>query len=213
MTRPLVRVVFALLVIATIAAFLVTQQLKIEFPLVIRFAAAPPQFSPNGDGFRDSSEVGFDLSEPAEVTFAITDGEGNEVRRIVDERRLAGDTKHRFRWDGRDDEGRVVPDGTYRMRVVRRNESRVINSTKEITVDTDPPRVELIDAEPSVIATGEPGQSPRVHVRYRGPVNAAPEFRVFRTDEGAPRVVRRFRGDDTRMGVWRGGVAAGPDDC
>jgi len=211
MTRPLVRVVFALLVIATIAAFLVTQQLKSEFPLVIRFAAAPPQFSPNGDGFRDSSEVGFDLSEPAEVTFAITDGEGNEVRRIVDERRLAGDTKHRFRWDGRDDEGRVVPDGTYRMRVVRRDESRVINSTKEITVDTDPPRVELIDAEPSVIATGEPGQAPRVRVRYRGPVNAAPEFRVFRTDEGAPRVVRRFRGDGTRSGVWRGEVAAGPD--
>ena len=211
MTRPLVRVVFALLVIATIAAFLVTQQLKSEFPLVIRFAAAPPQFSPNGDGFRDSSEVGFDLSEPAEVTFVITDGEGNEVRRIVDERRLAGDTKHRFRWDGRDDEGQKVPDGTYRMRVVRRDESRVINSTKEITVDTEPPRIELIDAEPSVIATGEPGQSPRVHVRYQGPVNAAPEFRVFRTDEGPPRVVRRFRGDNTRSGVWRGEVAAGPD--
>ena len=39
MTRPLVRAVFALLVVATIAAFLVTQQLKSEFPLVVRFAA------------------------------------------------------------------------------------------------------------------------------------------------------------------------------
>src|SRR5918999_1056198 len=114
MTRPLVRVVFALLVLATIAAFFVTQQLKSEFPLVIRFATKPPHFSPNGDR--------------------------NEVRRIVDERRLAGDTKHRFRWDGRDDEGRDVPDGTYRMRVVRRDESRGINSTKEITVDREPPR-------------------------------------------------------------------------
>ena len=50
MTRPLVRAVFALLVVATIAAFLVTQQLKSEFPLVIRFAAKPLNFSPNGDG-------------------------------------------------------------------------------------------------------------------------------------------------------------------
>src|ERR671910_24156 len=91
MTRPLVRVVFALLVLATIAAFFVTQQLKSEFPLVIRFATKPPHFSPNGDRYRDGSIVGFDLSEPAEVTFSITDGEGNEVRRIVDERRLAGD--------------------------------------------------------------------------------------------------------------------------
>ena len=211
MTRPLVRVVFALLVLATIAAFFVTQQLKSEFPLVIRFATQPPHFSPNGDRFRDSSIVGFDLSEPAEVTFSITDGEGNEVRRIVNERRLAGDTKHRFRWDGKDDEGRPVPDGTYRMRVVRRDESRVINSTKEITVDREPPGVELRGATPSVIAPGEPGQTPRVQIRYRGPVNSAPEFRVFRTDDGPPRVVRRFRGNDTRSGFWRGEVAAGPE--
>jgi hypothetical protein len=211
MTRPLVRVVFALVVLATIAAFFVTQQLKSEFPLVIRFATQPPHFSPNGDGYRDATIVGFDLSEPAEVTFSITDGEGNEVRRIVDQRRLAGDAKHRFRWNGRDDEGRVVPDGLYRMRVVRRDESRVINSTKEITVDRRPPRVRLVEASPSTIAPGEPGQSPRVRVRYRGPANSAPEFRVFRTDDGPPRVVRRFRGDDTRSGVWRGEVAAGPE--
>jgi FlgD Ig-like domain len=211
MTRPLVRVVFVLVVLATIGAFLVTQQLKSEFPLVIRFAAAPPEFSPTGDRYRDGSVVGFDLSEPAEVTFSITDGEGNEVRRIVDHRRLAGDTKYRFRWNGRDDEGEVVPDGIYRMRVVRRDESRVINSTKKLVVDTEPPRVELLDASPSVIATAERGQNPRVRIRYRGPVNAAPEFRVFRTDDGPPRVVRRFRGDDTRSGVWKGEVAAGPD--
>jgi FlgD Ig-like domain len=211
MTRPLVRVVFALVVLATIAAFFVTQQLKSEFPLVIRFATQPPHFSPNGDHYRDSSIVGFDLSEPAEVTFSITDGEGNEVRRIVHERRLAGDRKYRFHWDGRNDDGRLVPDGTYRMRVVRRDESRVINSTKEITVDRKPPRVELVGASPSLIAPGEPGQTPRVRIRYRGPVNSAPEFRVFRTDDGPPRVVRRFRGNGTRSGVWRGEVSAGPD--
>src|SRR5215218_5492508 len=176
MTRPLVRAVFALLVAATIAAFFVTQQLKSEFPLVIRFATKPVQFSPNGDHYRDSAVVGFDLSEPAEVTFSITDAEGNEVRRLVDERQLAGDAKHRLVWDGRDDDGRPAPDGTYRMRVVRRDESRVIDSFKEVDVDREPPRVELVSARPSVIAPGEPGQSPRVRIRYRGPVNSAPEF-------------------------------------
>ena len=105
MTRPLVRVVFALLVLATIAAFLVTQQLKSEFPLVIRFAAKPLNFSPNGDGTRDSTELGFDLSEPARVTFSVMDQEGHEVRRLFNDRMLAGDAKHRVRWNGRDDEG------------------------------------------------------------------------------------------------------------
>lgn len=211
MSRRLVRAVFALVVVATIAAFFVAQQLKSEFPLVLRFATLPARFSPNADGFEDRTRVGFDLSEPAQVTFEVVDSEGNEVRRIVDNRRLAGDTKHRFGWDGRDDAGNVVPDGTYRMRVVRRDESRVIDSYKEITVDTEPPRARLVSAEPSVIAPAAPGQRPRVVIRYAGPVNNSPEFRVFRTDDGPPRVVRRFRGDNRRQGVWDGRVSEGTD--
>ncbi len=211
MTRPLVRAVFAVLVVATIAAFFTTQQLKGEFPLVIRFATKPAHFSPNGDDYRDTTEVGFDLSEPASVTFMVVDSEGSEVRRIVNERRLAGDAKHRFRWDGRDDDGNLVPDGTYRMRVVRRDESRVIDSVKKITVDRRPPRVTLLSAEPSVVATGLPGETPRVRLRYRGPANRAPVFRVFRTDDGKPHIVRRFRGGPNRSAVWDGQVSTGPE--
>ena len=210
MARPVVRAVFALLVVATIAAFFVTQQLKSEFPLVIRFAAKPKQFSPNSDRYRDSTEVGFDLSEPARVTFSIMDGEGNEIRRLVDDRELAGDAKHRFRWNGRDADGVPAPDGVYRMRVLRRDEGRVIDSSKKVRVDRQPPPVRIVSASPNVIAPREPGQRPEVTLRYRGPKNSAPEFRVFRTD-GAdkPYVVRRFRGDG-RVGVWHGEVATGP---
>ena len=117
--------------VATIAAFFVTQQLKSEFPLVIRFAAKPKQFSPNGDGYA-GLDPGRASTCPSrrEVSFSVMDGEGNEVRRLVDDRALAGDAKHRFRWDGRDDDGAIVPDGVYRMRVVRRDEGRVIDSAK-----------------------------------------------------------------------------------
>ena len=211
MTRPIVRAVFAVLVLATIGAFFLTQQLKGEFPLVIRFATKPAHFSPNGDGYRDTSQIGFDLSEPASVSFMVTDGEGTEVRRIVSSRKLAGDAKHRFSWDGRDDDGNVVRDGTYRMRVVRRDESRVIDSVKEITVDTVPPRVTLASASPSVIPTGLPGETPQVRLRYRGPKNRAPVVRVFRTGEGEPRIVRRFRGGPNRGAIWDGRVSAGPE--
>ena len=83
------------------------------------------------------------------------------MRRLVDDRELSGDAKHRFRWDGRDDDGAPVPDGLYRMRVVRRDEGRVIDSLKEIKVDRRPPRAELLSAHPSVIAPGEPGRRPR----------------------------------------------------
>jgi hypothetical protein len=97
------------------------------------------------------------------------------------------------------------------MRVVRRDESRVIDSVKEITVDTVPPRVALVSAKPSVIATGLPGETPTVTLRYRGPRNQAPEVRVFRTGEGAPRVVRRFRGGPNRSATWDGRVSVGEE--
>jgi hypothetical protein len=211
MARPVVRAVFALLVVATIAAFFVTQQLKSEDALVLRFDAKPQQFSPNGDGSRDRSRVGFDLSEPATVSFYILDTEGNEVRRVVDERSLAGDEKHRFGWNGRDDDGRPVPDGIYRMRVVQRAEGRVIDSAKRLRVDRRPPKVTMLGAEPGVIAPAEPGQNPEVTIRYRGPRNSAPEFRAFRTDlAGGPSVVRRFRGNRQRRAIWHGEVSAGP---
>jgi hypothetical protein len=212
MARPLVRAVFVLLVVATIAAFFVTQQLKSEDALVLRFAAQPRQFSPNGDGTRDRTEVGFDLSRPATVSFYVLDGEGNEIRQLVDDHALAGDTKHRFGWDGRDDDGAAVEDGLYRMRVVQRSEGRVINSSKRIRVDRRPPRVTLLEAAPGVITPRQRGERINVVVRYQGPSNSAPEFRVFRTDEGGmPRVVRRLRGNDDRRGVWHGEVAAGPE--
>src|SRR5919198_134056 len=175
MGNPLVRVAFAALVGATIVAFFATQQLKQEFPLVLRFAATPSAISPNGDGTRDDTIIGFDLSEPAKVSFSVVDSEGREVRTLVDDKELAGDTRHRYTWNGRDDDGRRVPDGKYRLRVVRRDEGRVINSIKTIRVDTKPPTVRLVSARPGVIAPGDPGQDPLVRIRYHGPRNEAPE--------------------------------------
>lgn len=202
-----VRVVFALLVLATGASFLVTQYLKAEEPLVLRFAVERGHFSPNEDRLRDVARVGVDLSEPAEVSFSIIDSEGNEVRRLVDDRVLAGDTKHRFDWDGRDDEGRVAPDGNYTMRLVRRKEGRALDSFKDITLDTSPPDARITSASPGVV---DPGNGPvAVDLTYEGPRNANPEFRVYRTDGGPDRPVRRFRGDGMRNGVWDGRLSSG----
>ncbi|MDP9135611.1 MAG: hypothetical protein M3N56_12400, partial [Actinomycetota bacterium] len=204
----LVRVVFALVVLVTAGAFVLTQVLKTEMPVVLRFAVSPIYFSPNGDGTRDRMRAGFDLSEPAEVSFSIIDMDGNDVREVVDDRELAGDAKHRFTWDGRDDEGNVVPDGVYRMRVVRRKEGRRLDSFKEIVLDTTPPRVALRSAEPGVVDPSR-GKRVAVEIRYRGPSTRGPEFRVWRTDDGPPRIVDRFRGNERRSGVWNGRVIDG----
>jgi hypothetical protein len=204
----LVRVVFAALVLVTAGAFVLTQVLKTEMPVVLRFSVAPIYFSPNGDGVRDRVRVGFDLSETAEVSFSVIDMDGNEVRELADDRELAGDKRWRFWWNGRDDDGNVVPDGVYRMRVVRRKEGRRLDSFKEIVVDTTAPRVALRSAEPGVVDPSN-GKRVAVTIRYRGPSTRGPEFRVWRTDDGEPRIVDRFRGDERRQGVWNGRVISG----
>ena len=95
----------------------------------------------------DITLVGFDLSEDARVSFSVIDERGDEVRTLVDARDLEGDRKYRFPWDGRDDDGRPVPDGTYRLQVALRDEGRIRSSVKEVRVDTTPPRVRLSFAQ------------------------------------------------------------------
>jgi hypothetical protein len=210
----LVRAVFAVLVVATVVTFFAAQTLKTEVPVVLRFAASPRNISPNDDKVRDTTRIGFDLHTPATISFSVIDTDGDVVRTLFKNRHLPGDSHDRFTWDGRDDDGRVVPDGTYRMRVIRRDQGRVLDSIKKVIVDTRKPKVSIAAVTPNVVSPGVPGGARRVRVTYRGPINAQPEFRVWHTDvvSGPPRIARRFRGHG-RTGVWDGTVrgSATPD--
>jgi hypothetical protein len=201
-------VLFALLVLATVGAFLATQYLKAEEPLVLRFEREPKAFSPNGDGVLDRARVGFVLREPAEVSFSVIDSEGREVRRLVDSRRLPGDQELFFDWDGRDDEGRVAADGVYRLRVVRGDRGRSISSGRRVRLDTRPAELAISSARPGIVrASGRPTP---VRVRFRGLRTADAELRVLRTDGARPREVARFRADGRRTGRWDGRVDGDP---
>jgi flagellar hook assembly protein FlgD len=217
----LVRAVFALLVAATVAAFFVTQRLKRSSPVVERVFFAQ-QVSPNGDGRKDSVILRFDLPEPDRVTVEVVDARGDAVRTLADDAprgqdgariRWSGETA-RVRWDGRTDAGLVAPDGIYRLRVTLREEGRSVTAPRELTLDTRPPRPAIVAVTPPTIVPGLAGRRGRVRIRFRGPQDPAPEFRVWRTDAaGPPREVARFSGPRFREtaewdGTTRGGGQA-----
>ena len=204
----LVRCVFGLLVIATIGAFFVTQRLKTD-PPEVRFLRSPKYVSPNGDRVKERTRVGFVLPEHADITFSVVEEDGDEVRRIVEDRRF-GRGRHRFTWDGRTDEGGRAPDGVYQLQVSLRDEGRTLRSERRVILDTTPPRPRLRSAVPATIAPRERGVPTSVRVRYRGPRNRAPEFRVYRTDLPRPVELSRFQGDRTRSGTWDGRGSSGP---
>ena len=140
-------VLFAALLVATGAAFFVTQRLKRSTPIVQRVFFYQ-YLSPNGDGRKDEVTLRFDLPKAQHVTVSLVNAQGEEVRTLADDRYMHKGTR-RFGWNGRDDSGAVVPDGVYRLRVGLRSEGRSVTAPRELFVDTKPPNVRNPSAAPA----------------------------------------------------------------
>ncbi|MBN1208650.1 MAG: PD40 domain-containing protein [Myxococcaceae bacterium] len=76
-------------------------------------ALSEPYFSPNGDGVRDATEISYRLAAEAPVEAFIEDEQGRRVRVLSAPAASASS----LQWDGRSSEGRIVPDGLYRIHV------------------------------------------------------------------------------------------------
>jgi hypothetical protein len=80
---------------------------------LIRSVAVTPLVTPNGDGVNDAATIRFTLAkvEATEPEVSIHDLSGRRVRMV------AADSEG-YRWDGRDERGRLLPLGTYICRIV-----------------------------------------------------------------------------------------------
>lgn len=142
---------FGLLVAATVAAFFVAQKIKNE-PSTIQSVRHATLISPNGDGRLDTIGFSLRLREADHVTLTIVDEDGDPVKVILDDRNLGayenldGDE---VRWDGRDEDGKVVPDGRYRLRITLRDRGRTAVDDTSIRVDTRPPTPTILRVEPA----------------------------------------------------------------
>jgi hypothetical protein len=199
------RVAFALLAVATFAAFFVAQRLKGE-PAVINKLTFTKFFSPNGDGARDVNEISFQLAEADDVTVDVVEEDGDRVRRLATARPGQPFNPVRVEWDGREDGGRRAPDGVYRLRIGLRRQGRSVVTPQKFHLDTRPPEPAVIRTSGPVVSPGQP-----VSLRFRGiGRRAVPRFRVLRTDVDPPEPVREFEGRaGSRRAVWDGLTDAG----
>ena len=132
----------ALFVVA-IVVFILPFAFPTPPPIVTRFTSTA-LFSPNGDGARDVARMSVRLREPSEVTLEVQ-RDGATVRRLlVDELRPAGWV--RVDWDGRDDDGRLVEDGAYALKLRARSGRKRFNTTRRIVVDTRGPTLAAVSA-------------------------------------------------------------------
>ena len=193
-------VVFALLALATVGAFFVTQRLK-RGSAVVRKISTPLFISPNGDGRKDVARISFRLPKADRVTVEIVDGAGDEVRSLATDRQLSRGA-HSFVWGGRNNGGQVPPDGRYYLRVVLLGQGRATTAPRGIVLVTAPPRPRLLSVTPARV---RPGAKTPVTIRFSGPNNPTPVFSVYRTDAAPPRLVDRFAGTlGSSVGHWTG---------
>jgi hypothetical protein len=204
----LARAVFVLLVGATFAAFFAAQRIKGE-PAVAQVVSLARVFSPNGDGRKEVNRFEVELRERSEISVDVVDSAGESVRRLRESATVSPSRPLRLEWDGRTDDGDRVPDGRYRVRVTLRREGRSVIVPRTTLVDTRAPRprVKRITPGPIVGPEAVPVQIEVGSVSRR----LIKRGRVYRTDDGAPRVVAELGPvTDSRTLVWDGRTEDGP---
>ena len=131
--------------------------------------------SPNGDAVKDQTVLDFEIPEGVtwelEIRKYTTQGESNQ---ILQRYSGTGLPSTRIAWEGENDAGDKVSDGTYIARwfTVDTGGNRQLQDEKTITVDTTPASLE-ISAEPPIFASlGTAGsgeekvlQMPKVHLQ------------------------------------------------
>ena len=148
------------LLAATATAFAVTERLKLEDSAVINTTFAS-RFSPK----MVDERIGFRLRREEDISLDISDSKGTIVKHGVGSG-VFGQAYHQFAWDGRDDSGQIVPDGTYHVELMLKDEDRTIEFPRPVVVDSTPPTIQL-RIRPRVFSPDGDKRADRVDVHYR----------------------------------------------
>lgn len=203
--------VFAVLVLATFAAFFVAQRLK-NAPPVLGQIGVRGVFSPNGDGRFDVTRLTFRVKESDTVSVAVLDANGDQVRELLGGRHVAKGTLVRLKWNGRTDDGGRAPDGRYRYRITLQHKGRSVVLATSVRIDTTPPHPQVTaigprhEFGPELLPTQDGGDA-IVHLDAPG---TKPVVRLFKTGPGPMRLVLQEKlADATKVWHWNGLTPSG----
>lgn len=152
------------LIVATAGAFARTELLKLETNPVSG-PRVDKQFSPVCRCASDRAHISFRLRRADHVTLSIVDSNGHTVAKLVSGRALrAGRVS--FVWNGRDQQGDVVREGSYRPKLELAHHHRTIVLPDPMRVDTTPPKVRIVSAKPLAISPDGDGRADAFRVVY-----------------------------------------------
>lgn len=197
------RVASTLLVLAllggTAVAFAVTESLKLQRTPVLG-TRVDKVFSPVCDCPDPVANISFRVRERDTAEVSIVDGDGDVVRRLGEEEAADGE-RVEFVWDGLDDEGGIIAEGTYRARVHLDRARFTTELPNDIVLDSTKPVVRLTQVVPQTFSPDGDGRRDRIRVFYESSEPA----RGFLYVNGRKRGEKRFRREEDRL-EWYGKV-------
>ena len=117
-------------------------------PKIFTPAASPAAFSPNGDGARDTATLKAVLSGPDHWAIAVSDASGAIVTHFSGTGSTIGVV-----WDGRDDAGRRLPDGSYLASFTATSANGTARpASVALRIDTVRPVISSLTLSPAVIS-------------------------------------------------------------
>jgi hypothetical protein len=142
--RLLTTVTIAGLLIATAAAFAITERLKLTKSAVYGTKVARG-LSPTCGCARGKAQISFKLRKHDDLTVSVLNAHKEEVDLLAAQSFPKGLV--RLRWNGRDDLGKRAPDGVYLVRIHLSGAHQTITLPNRILLDTTTPKV--ISVEPN----------------------------------------------------------------
>ncbi|NOZ67934.1 MAG: hypothetical protein GXP46_01490, partial [Deferribacteres bacterium] len=109
--------------------------------LIKDLAATPQLFSPNNDGRLDTTNIRYELTGASDVRIEIFDSEDILKKTYTTSIPSAG--TYTYTWDGRDDNGIIVPDGSYVIRLTAALSPVTQEEKITVSVDTAAPVVDI----------------------------------------------------------------------
>src|SRR5204862_6473178 len=154
------------LLVATSAAFAVTERLKLTNSPIYGTVVYPKNgFPPKCGCARRKATVRIKLRHGDDVTVRILDQRRDPVRSLVDGVHVSRGLSV-FRWDGRTDGNLLVKDGVYNAEIHLAGQHQTIVLPNPIELDTTAPDVKLVTSNRDVFSPDGDGQADFVRFRY-----------------------------------------------
>jgi hypothetical protein len=161
--RLLTTVTLISLLVATAAAFAITERLKLTKSAVYGTTVSTSLSPTCGCVYRRAT-IFFKLRRPDNITVTVLNSKGQDVTLLAARSYPRGAVT--LQWNGRDDGNHRLPDGTYRVRIHLTGQHQTIEFPNRIQLDTKAPQVLSVETNRDVFSPDKDHQADFVRITY-----------------------------------------------